>query len=1086
MPCLNEADTVGTCVSKAKCALREHGIQGEVVVADNGSTDGSPQIARNAGARVVNVTEKGYGRALMAGIAAAQGKYVLMGDADDSYDFGESPRFLEKLREGNDLVQGCRLPSGGGTIRNGAMPLSHRWCGNPGFSLLVRWWFHAPIHDVYCGMRAFSKECYERLNQRCTGMEFATEMIIKSVIMGWKLAEVPITLHPDGRKSHPPHLRTIRDGWRTLRFFLMYAPRWLFLEPGKVFVFFGFLGYLLALPELTVGGVRFGLNTLVFSSMSILCGAQAVFFAIGTKTFAVREGLHPPDVRIDRFFRRFTLERSLLLGSLALAAGAVLMAWTMHLWWAQHFGALDYAQTIPQVVSGATLTALGIQTIFNGFFISIIGLPRVRGRQTNDAAKINPTPLPKGSNGAKPPCQTMQSDAEIDGRGGDTDRPKTAAGRRSVARAIGNPGWVVSLALSLSLLVVAIRASVIGFGWFSLRTPSEFPRILAGAVYDLMYVWGITIPFVLLLAALPHQRLRLRITAGITYTLLAMLSLAAELANVRIVEVLGRPFNYRWFYYSDFLRSSDSHQAIQSVASWPLFLGAIGFAGGLLLLGLALWQVGRSLPRSLRQRPRAAMAVTLIALAVYIPLGRRYVISNHWSYGSMQNPVVCFVGSFLSAGWTPPLVSMKTPVGPEDFQPVANRPAEPSAAPAVSAGGAVQNVIVFVMESVPAEYIGAYGSPFPVTPELDRRRDHSAVFRNIYAQAPGTNYSMVSMLCSCYPWISFRSLTEERPEIALPSLSGEMKQHGCRTGFFYSTDLSFQSADHFLAHRGFDTVEDYHTRHCADKSFTSEQWHFLSGTDDTCTANSLMEWAGREPAKPFFAMLWTMQTHYPYFASGPEIDYGVKDEWQNRYLNALRRGDEALGKILRWLDERGLSQSTLVAVVADHGEAFGRHHQLTHANHLYEENVHVPLVLIHPGLFHGETYSTVGGLLDLAPTVLDLMRLPPPGTWQGHSLFSRHRSERVYFFAPWSDYQFGYRYGNRKYIYNATNDSHELFDLSSDPAEATNLGQSLAGAVAAGQQQLAAWVQFQDAFIRHALEKSPAAASDNRVTMHPR
>ena len=232
MPCLNEADTIENCVRIATKALADHGIVGEVVVADNGSTDGSQAIAARMGARVIAVQEKGYGSALQGGIAACRGRFVLMGDADESYDFAEAFKFVAKLREGFELVQGCRLPAGGGTVAQGAMPFTHRWIGNPGFSLMARVMFRAPIHDVYCGMRAFTKAFYETLELRCTGMEFATEMIIKSSLRKARIAEVPITLHPDGRKAHAPHLRTIRDGWRTLRFYLMYSPRWLFLLPG--------------------------------------------------------------------------------------------------------------------------------------------------------------------------------------------------------------------------------------------------------------------------------------------------------------------------------------------------------------------------------------------------------------------------------------------------------------------------------------------------------------------------------------------------------------------------------------------------------------------------------------------------------------------------------------------------------------------------------------------------------------------------------------------------------------------------------------------------------------------------------------
>jgi glycosyltransferase involved in cell wall biosynthesis len=252
MPCLNEADTLATCIAKALRALSEHNIAGEIIIADNGSTDGSQDIAANLDAQLVNVRERGYGSALMSGIAAARGKFIVMGDADDSYDFSEIPKFVEKLRQGFDFVQGCRLKAGGGQIAPGAMPLLHRAWGNPMFSFLARWWFKSPLHDVYCGMRAFRKDTYYILDQRCTGMEFATEMIIKASLYKARIAEVPITLHPDGRKHHAPHLRTFRDGWRTIRFFFICTPRWLFLVPGLLLIFLGTAGYALAMPALTL------------------------------------------------------------------------------------------------------------------------------------------------------------------------------------------------------------------------------------------------------------------------------------------------------------------------------------------------------------------------------------------------------------------------------------------------------------------------------------------------------------------------------------------------------------------------------------------------------------------------------------------------------------------------------------------------------------------------------------------------------------------------------------------------------------------------------------------------------------------
>jgi glycosyltransferase involved in cell wall biosynthesis len=376
MPCLNEADTIGVCVEKALRALRENGINGEVVIADNGSVDGSPAIARQLGARVVAVAAKGYGSALMGGITAARGKFIVMGDADDSYDFLEVPRFVEKLREGYDLVQGCRLPSGGGRVMPGAMPITHRWLGNPMFSSLARSWFQAPIHDVYCGLRGFTRRHYDGLNQRCTGMEFATEMIIKSSLYRAKIAEVPITLHPDGRKAHPPHLRTVRDGWRTLRFFLMYSPRSLFLMPGVLLIALGLAGYGLAMPGLKIQGVTFDAHTLLFASVFVLCGYQSILFGVFTKTFAIREGLTPEDPVFKRFFRHVTLETGLVAGLAGLLGGCGLLLAAVLQWRAASFGDLDYAWTMRWVIPGATLTALGFQTVLSSFFISILGMGR--------------------------------------------------------------------------------------------------------------------------------------------------------------------------------------------------------------------------------------------------------------------------------------------------------------------------------------------------------------------------------------------------------------------------------------------------------------------------------------------------------------------------------------------------------------------------------------------------------------------------------------------------------------------------------------------------------------------------------------
>jgi glycosyltransferase involved in cell wall biosynthesis len=376
IPCLNEQDTLERCLNKARQAFREQNIAGEILVADNGSTDLSRTIAEREGARVITVKEPGYGSALMGGIAAANGRFIIIGDADDSYDFLELPKIVEKLREGFDLVQGCRLPAGGGSIRPGAMPFLHRWIGNPVFSFLARKWFRAPINDVYCGLRGFTKAMYERLDQRCIGMEFATEMIIKASLRGERIAEVPITLHRDGRRSHAPHLKTFRDGWRTFRYFLMCSPRWLFLVPGGAFIVFGVLGYLVAMPGLRIGHSNFDAHTLLFASLAILCGYQWILFALFAKTFAVTEGFLPPDRHLERFFEIVNLEKGLVVAALAILAGGCLLLAAIWQWWRTGFGHLDYARTMRLVVPGATLVALGFQTVFSSFFVSILGMRR--------------------------------------------------------------------------------------------------------------------------------------------------------------------------------------------------------------------------------------------------------------------------------------------------------------------------------------------------------------------------------------------------------------------------------------------------------------------------------------------------------------------------------------------------------------------------------------------------------------------------------------------------------------------------------------------------------------------------------------
>lgn len=373
MPCLNEAETLALCVDKAVAALRDNAIAGEVIVADNGSTDGSQAIAAAHGARVVPVPSRGYGAALNAGILAAHGSYVLMADADDSYEFAHIPRFLAELRNGADLVMGNRFRGG---IGPGAMPPLHRFLGNPVLSFLGRTLFAAPIGDFHCGIRAFRKDAYERLALRTTGMEFASEMVVKSALLGQRMVEVPTTLKKDGR-SRPPHLRTWRDGWRHLRFLLLYSPRWLFLIPGLtlMLVGFGLVAWLLP-AERPLGHVNLGVDTLAYSAAAVLLGFQLVFFGIAAKVFSITEGLLPEDENFERWFRYITLETGLAVGVLLVLAGIGIALSSVLTWSHTGYGSLPPVQMMRRTVPAMLCLMLGTEICFASFFLSLLGLRR--------------------------------------------------------------------------------------------------------------------------------------------------------------------------------------------------------------------------------------------------------------------------------------------------------------------------------------------------------------------------------------------------------------------------------------------------------------------------------------------------------------------------------------------------------------------------------------------------------------------------------------------------------------------------------------------------------------------------------------
>jgi glycosyltransferase involved in cell wall biosynthesis len=384
MPCLDEAETIGRCIAKALAFLAGNAVTGEIVVADNGSTDGSPAIARAHGARVVEVAERGYGSALMAGIRAARGTYVIMGDSDDSYDFSALSGFLDRLREGRDLVMGNRFAGG---IAPGAMPALHRYLGNPVLSALGRAFFRSPCRDFHCGLRGFRREAILALDLQSPGMEFASEMVVKATIRGLVIAEVPTTLAPDGR-GRRSHLRSWRDGWRHLRFLLLFSPRWLFFYPGCALFLVGLaaMAWLLPGPR-RVGAVTFDIDTLFYASLALVVGFQSMLFWVFVRIYGAREGIVPSDPWFRSIVGVYTLEAGLICGGAMLLGGIALGCYALGSWNAENFGALSATQAMRLVIPSGTLILVGFQTASSGFFISVL---EIRATRPPDNAAVRP------------------------------------------------------------------------------------------------------------------------------------------------------------------------------------------------------------------------------------------------------------------------------------------------------------------------------------------------------------------------------------------------------------------------------------------------------------------------------------------------------------------------------------------------------------------------------------------------------------------------------------------------------------------------------------------------------------------------
>jgi lipoteichoic acid synthase len=645
---------------------------------------------------------------------------------------------------------------------------------------------------------------------------------------------------------------------------------------------------------------------------------------------------------------------------------------------------------------------------------------------------------------------------------------------------------VVSTGLILGLFLLPIRALVLGTRLQDVLTSfSLFRWVVLGSYYDVLYIVAVTglgVGGLWLARRRPRAQ---RVVSG-AYAAAAVLSLIAAVVNLNALRALGGPVTYQWLYYSDFLGSFDARHAIAAHLS-PKLLAAVVLACGVMPVGAKLLCRGIRYRYPDREARRVLPAVATAFLLYLVVAGWR-VDRVGASQARLANPIVAFVASIGAAHRSPFLTLLTQATTPPPDQVSLSSEPRNEQVPADSLllrrikDANLRNVVVFVLESVPAQYLGVYGDSSGATPNIDQYARQARRFANLYAHGPSTDAALVSLLLSIHPPISYRGLTVTHPGIQLPSLSGELHRRGYRTAFFNAADNRFQNFDEFLSHRELDAVADHTSLECPQRvpGASTVQWPSLYSTDDECLVIHLARWTREAAGQPFFAMLWTMQTHYPYFFSGTERQFGATARGLNRYLNALHHSDWVFGELMRSLEKQRLLESTLIVVVGDHGEAFGQHGRRVHGELLYEEDLRTPLLLINPRLFGGEVDSVVSGMKDVAPTVLDLLGYPSPPVWQGRSLVGGERSGRSYFVSLRADFRFGYREGRHKFLFNATENTSELYDLRADPGETVNLASRSPALVRLGVERLAAWVQSHDRFMKIRLSES----SGERAPLH--
>lgn len=586
------------------------------------------------------------------------------------------------------------------------------------------------------------------------------------------------------------------------------------------------------------------------------------------------------------------------------------------------------------------------------------------------------------------------------------------------------------------------------------------PYLLFGAgYYDLIFlsVFGAIGAFILFLVK--NKLIRNGLSGFLLFLILITTIIA--LCNIEIVKQIGRPLNYQWLYYSEFMQSADAKNALNKNLSPDIIKSILLNLTGLIAAGTGFalfFYAGNFINK-------AKWKIILLPVIIML-IGFIQKSDNRLSKKNIENPISAFFSSWLNSGSVPRLFSMD--VLPENRKYISDLHSQTIKNDSISFPG-IKHIVLLVLESTPAEYISIYNKQFNVTPFLEKWQPFSRNFENMYAHVPATHNALFSLVSGVYPMLNYRSVVEEKPTFPTESIAGLMKRKGWTFSMFSAADLNFNKMGDYLLQQGFDTIRDVKNINCTEKEFVFN-YSDMDGIDDKCLVEDYVKWLKAMKNEKTFSIVWTMQTHHPYSFNGKETEYTKGNADLNRYLNALHHADESFGYLMEQLKAENILNETLVIVIGDHGEAFGRHNQFTHASNIYEENLHIPCLVINPVLFKGEKDPRLAGLIDIPATIAKITGNNIPIEWQGRSLFDSEPKNQVFFYGPYSDFLFGTRKDNWKLIFNASTNSFELYDLSNDPQEANNLADKFPEIVNQEYQNIAAWVQYHNGKMKKWLE----------------